>query len=194
MSWESGSVRGWKVNLHCRVCNWKCFCVHERVCVWSRQLDSCSVTGHPAAAEKLLVASAQLLPVFHKYWRRERCPNTCSVPFADSVYMCTCALGGVTEWMYVNCGAQFICVCASKWGYTYYLCPCVRVFCSKQMFFFVLFFQGVYTNWIRWTPAGAASLSKVDNIRCMLWPIAHMLTHTHACPHTHVHTHTDRRR
>lgn len=35
-------------------------------CVCSSHLGNCSVTGHPVAASKLIVASARLLPALHK--------------------------------------------------------------------------------------------------------------------------------
>lgn len=67
---ESGGVRGrgW-----CWICiavsavESVCACV--RVCVWMRRADNWTAArspGHPAAVEKLLMANAGLLPVFHK--------------------------------------------------------------------------------------------------------------------------------
>lgn len=46
-------------------------CVHAHVCVcvWMRRADNWTAArspGHPAAVEKLLMANAELLPVFHK--------------------------------------------------------------------------------------------------------------------------------
>lgn len=140
---ESGGARGWGWNWICiAVSTLKSVCanVHLHVGVWIRQADNWTAArspGHPAAVGWLLMANAGLLPVFHKNWMCLCCPNRCSMPFPDSVYVCARVVGGVSVPVFVYGSAHRIWMssCASKRVFTLYSCLCVSVFCSKQMFF-----------------------------------------------------------
>lgn len=52
------------MNLHCGVCGLSA-CTRACVCVWVAWIAARS-PGHPAAVEKLLMANAELVPMFHK--------------------------------------------------------------------------------------------------------------------------------
>lgn len=188
-SWESGSVRlrGWKVNLHCRVCSWKFFCVHERVFV--------------CGADSWTAARSPVTPLQQKsfWWPVHSSCQCCTNAEGSSAvqthaqchlqiaFTCVhvCSVGWLSECMWIDVPSVFVCALPNEvtLGICVHVCAC---FVPSRCF---LFFQGAYTNWIRWTPAGAASLSKVDNIKCILCPIVHMLSHTHARMPTHAYTH-----
>lgn len=131
VTWEKRVVASWEkggMNLHCGVCSLSmCVCV----CVWVAWIAARS-PGHPAAVEKLLMANAELLPMFHKTECVSSVQTDAQCHFQIE-FMC------VHVWWvgWVNtCGcAHCSCVCPSASMCTLYSCLCMSVFCSKQMFF-----------------------------------------------------------